>query len=57
MAEAKHYCFGCDTHFRASPTIHADVALDRGVFRGIVNGDYSDYDRRHNPDPFKISVQ
>jgi hypothetical protein len=27
------------------------------VFSGIVNGDYSDYDCRHNPDPFEVRVQ
>lgn len=51
MARAKHYCADCDTHFGGPPNYvtpqeHADIAHDGGVFRGIENGNYEDWQRR-----------
>jgi len=46
MAESNHYCSDCDTHLRCDMETHADVAHDGGLFRGIENGDYKDYQRR-----------
>jgi len=43
MAEAKHYCADCDTHFRADPEQHAETYHDGGMFRGIEGGNKSDY--------------
>ena len=38
-----HYCADCDTHFRASIEQHAETYHDSGLFRGVQNGDYTDY--------------
>lgn len=50
MAEAKHYCADCDTHYGGPPNYinpeeHGDIAHGGGVFRGVSNGDYRDYER------------
>lgn len=50
MAEARHYCADCDTHFRASIEEHAELCHDGGFFRGIENGDYQDYLRLRSYD-------
>jgi len=41
-----HYCADCDTHFRASIDQHAETYHDDGLFRGVQNGDYEDYERQ-----------
>lgn len=51
MAQAKHYCADCDTHFggppnNISPAEHADVAHGGGMFRGIENGNYKSWERK-----------
>lgn len=51
MARANHYCADCDTHFGGPPNYvtpeeHADIAHDGGLFRGIRNGNYKDWQRR-----------
>jgi len=51
MAEANHYCADCDTHFGGPPNYvtpeeHADIAHNGGVFRGVRNGNYRDYERK-----------
>lgn len=53
MAEAKHYCATCDTHFGGppnyiSPEEHANIAHEGGVFRGIENADWKDWERRQD---------
>jgi hypothetical protein len=48
MAEAKHYCAECDTHFRVDPQEHADLEHDGYLFHGIENGDFRDYKRKHD---------
>lgn len=47
---AKHYCADCDFHFRATPEQHADTYHGGGMFRGITNGNWRDYEFRksHN---------
>lgn len=52
MVESKHYCADCQTHFGGSPNYvtpeeHADIAHGGGWFRGIANGDFRDWTRRH----------
>lgn len=46
MPEAKHYCRDCDTHFNASIDKHSEVYHEGGVFRGLRNGNFRDYERR-----------
>jgi len=46
MAVADHYCASCDTHYRADPEQHAETYHDGGIFRGIENGNWRDYERR-----------
>jgi len=51
MPHADHYCADCDTHFggppnNMTPEEHADVAHDGGLFRGIEDGDYEDWERK-----------
>lgn len=51
MAQSKHYCAICDTHFggppnNITPEQHADTAHDGGLFKGIRNGNYKDWQRR-----------
>lgn len=46
MAESKHYCKSCDTHLLCDMETHSEVAHDGGMFRGIEDGDYKDYERR-----------
>lgn len=51
MAESRHYCAECDTHFggppnHMTPEEHADYAHDGGVFRGVAGGDWQSYARR-----------
>ncbi|WP_200531577.1 MULTISPECIES: hypothetical protein [unclassified Halorubrum] len=43
---AKHYCADCGWHFRVDPAVHADLEHDGGLFRGVVNGNFRDYERR-----------
>jgi len=50
MAEAKHYCATCDTHFRASIEQHAETYHDGEIFRGIENGNKQDYLRQRSHD-------
>jgi hypothetical protein len=44
--KAKHYCADCETHFRASMEQHANTYHNGGVFRGVENGDWRDYERK-----------
>ena len=51
MAQASHYCRDCDTHFggppnNITPEEHAEIAHDGGIFRGIRNGNYKDWNRK-----------
>lgn len=51
MAEANHYCADCDTHFggppnHMTPEEHADFTHGGGMFRGVRNGNYRDYERK-----------
>jgi len=46
MAEANHYCADCGTHFRADPETHARVEHDGGFFRGVIDGNYKDWQRK-----------
>jgi hypothetical protein len=43
MAEANHYCAECDTHFRASIEQHAETYHNSGLFEGVENGNFRDY--------------
>lgn len=43
MAEAKHYCADCDTHFRADIEQHAETYHNGEMFRGIEDGNKNDY--------------
>lgn len=43
MAESDHYCADCDTHFRCSIETHAEVDHDGYMFRGVENGDWTDW--------------
>lgn len=44
--KSDHYCADCKTHFTASLEQHAKTYHDGGIFRGIENGDYKDYQRQ-----------
>jgi len=46
MAQANHYCRSCDTHFRASPEQHAETYHDGGVFQGVTDGNWKDWERK-----------
>lgn len=46
MAESKHYCADCKTHFTVSPQEHADIEHGGGLFRGLEGGDWKDWRRR-----------
>lgn len=51
MSGAEHYCATCDTHFGGAPNYvtpeeHADIAHDGGIFRGVVGGDWRDWERQ-----------
>lgn len=48
MARAEHYCADCGTHFQASIEEHARIEHDGGIFRGIENGDWRDYESRNS---------
>jgi hypothetical protein len=48
MAEAKHYCADCQTHFRSSIEQHARTYHDGGLFNGVEDGDYKSYKRKAN---------
>jgi hypothetical protein len=48
MMESKHYCASCETHFRASIEQHAETYHEGGLFEGIENGDFRDYERRQS---------
>lgn len=53
MARSKHYCADCDTHFggppnNVTPEQHAEVAHDGGIFRGIKDGNYKDWNRKQD---------
>lgn len=47
MAKADNYCADCGFHFNASKEQHAETYHDGGVFRGIMGGNYKDWERRH----------
>lgn len=46
MATARHYCADCETHFRGSVEDHAEAYHDGGIFRGLRDGDWRDWQRR-----------
>jgi len=46
MAKANHYCAECDTHFRATVEQHANTYHNGGVFRGITDGNWRDWERK-----------
>lgn len=43
---AKHYCDDCGFHFNADPEQHAETYHGGGLFRGITNGNWRDWNRR-----------
>jgi hypothetical protein len=61
MAISKHYCATCDTHFGGppndvTPEEHADIEHNGSFFKGIVNGNYKDWQRKeqHRVDSLDI---
>jgi hypothetical protein len=59
MTRAQHYCADCDTHFGGEPNCvtpekHADIAHGGGMFKGVVDGDWRDWERKrsHQKNPF-----
>lgn len=53
MPRAKHYCATCDTHFggepnNVTPQEHADIEHNGGMFQGVKNGNYKDWERKKN---------
>lgn len=47
---AKHYCFDCGFHFRASIEQHSETYHDGGIFRGVKDGNWKDYNKINNID-------
>lgn len=50
MAQSKHYCADCETHFGGPPNYvtpeeHADHRHNGGLFRGVKNGNFRDWNR------------
>ena len=48
MAESKHCCAECDTHFGGppndvTPEEHAEIAHEGGLFLGVKNGNWKDW--------------
>lgn len=48
MAQSKHYCATCETHYggppnNITPKEHADIAHDGKLFFGIKNGTWKDW--------------
>lgn len=51
MAEARHYCVECDTHFGGrpnyvSPEEHIDIAHEGCAARIVEDGDFRDWQRK-----------
>lgn len=50
MPEANHYCANCDTHFRVDIEQHAETYHDGGVFLGVEDGDFRDFEEAYDFD-------
>lgn len=46
MAEANHYCADCEIHFRDTIEGHAETYHGGGLFRGVEDGNWRDWERR-----------